>query len=66
MSVTSNEQGVKYRGCLSDCNGCMYQVKAMIGRQHGCWCDDYTNRCPCNSYWHPELHASFLEALDGG
>ncbi|KKL60209.1 hypothetical protein LCGC14_2207610 [marine sediment metagenome] len=27
---------MKYRGCLKDCKGCIHQVKAETGREHGC------------------------------
>ena len=56
MSVTTNKQGIKYRGCHSDCNGCIYQVKAIRGGQHGCnlcwetYEGDYS-KCPINHYW---------------
>ena len=51
--VTMNDKGLKYRGCHTDCEGCVYQVKAVYGRQHGCYCEDYVNRCPSNPYWEP-------------
>ncbi len=51
--ITIGADGRKYRGCNKDCNGCIYQVKTVIGRQHGCnlcWKGDYSN-CPINHYW---------------
>ena len=56
MRATMNKEGLKYRGCLSDCEGCCYQVKAVVGRQHGCnlcWetRDGDYSKCPVNRYW---------------
>ena len=57
--ITMSSDGKKYRGCHKDCEGCVYQVKAMVGRQHGCnlcWEGNY-DKCPINGYWvgFPEL-----------
>ncbi len=46
-----------YRGCHKDCEGCVYHVKAEVGRQHGCnvvWDialtgEDINYRCPLNT-----------------
>lgn len=51
---TQDENGKKYRGCHKDCEGCIYQVKAVVGRGHGCWCQEWPQRCPIGIYWAEE------------
>ncbi len=51
FAKTKDKRGRYYRGCHPACYGCVYQVKAAVGRQHGCRCSPWPECCPIPSYW---------------